>query len=215
MVKHSVDIRRENTLIIVIDGHSRIGPPQERLRDRRRIIQPALNLQIGFPGAKRKSGRTPLMEHPLALIDPHGRAAVFQFLDGPVDRRIGAGTMVLRPVELDASRNPRPGQTDERRFDDMVVVDEMALLDFIISHLDPAAKLREDHDFHIFILEPQRLVRFIHRFVLNLLDNGIGVDHSAAALINSLLKEHRILFRFPYLISRDDNILLPDFNFHT
>ena len=47
--------------------------------------------------------------------------------------------MVLRPVELDTATNPRSCQSHESRFDDVVVIHEVALLDLVIRHLDASA----------------------------------------------------------------------------
>ena len=61
--------------------------------------------------------------------------------------------MVLGPVELDAARNPRPCKADQRWLDDVVVIHEVTLLDFVIRHLDASAQLWQYHHLDILILE--------------------------------------------------------------
>lgn len=60
---------------------------------------------------------------------------------------------MLGPVEFYAARDPWTGKPDECRLDDMVVVDEMTLLDFIVGHLYPAAKFGEHHHFDVFVFD--------------------------------------------------------------
>ena len=71
----------------------------------------------------------------------------------------GAGTVVLRPVELNPARDPRPGQPDQGRLDHLVVVDEMVAVGFIQRHLHPPADFGQDHDLEIAILQKDGVVR--------------------------------------------------------
>lgn len=73
--------------------------------------------------------------------------------------------MVLRPVEFDTSRNPRAGQSDQRRLDNVVVVDEVTLLNLVVSHLHTAAKLWQNHHLYIFVLDEHGVVFLVSLFV--------------------------------------------------
>ena len=46
MVVDRMDIRRENGLGVVVHGNGRIGPPEERLRKRRSVVELAFDLDI-------------------------------------------------------------------------------------------------------------------------------------------------------------------------
>ena len=68
---------------------------------------------------------------------------------------------MLRPVELNASRNPWAGEADQCRFDDMVVVDEMPLADLVVSHLDSASQCRQNHSPDVFVFDPYDIILLV------------------------------------------------------
>ena len=90
----------------------------------------------------------------------------------------------------------------------------MTLPDLVVGHLNPSAKLRQDHYLDVLVFKVKRLIGFVRRLVRNLLDDGVRIDDAAAALINAFFEEHGILFGSAYFIGRYDNLLFPDFYFH-
>ena len=84
--------------------------------------------------------------------------------------------MVLWPVELNAPRDPGTEQTDQRRFDDLIVIDKIALFDLIKRLLYTPAQFRKDHDFQIVIFQPDRLPRFLCFAVAQRIGHPVGVD---------------------------------------
>ena len=96
-------IRREHGLGIVIDGHRRIGPPEEGLGHAGPVVKLDADFQPGFIRVQGKIGVSLGAEHVLHLAHHNGGAAVFVFLHMEGHRIIGAGPVVLRPVELNAS----------------------------------------------------------------------------------------------------------------
>ena len=72
---------------------------------------------------------------------------------------------MLRPVELDTAGNPRASKSHKRGFDDVIVVDEVTLFDFVISHLHTSTKLGQYHHLDVFILQPDGLPVLIHLLV--------------------------------------------------
>lgn len=211
MIKNGVDVLREYALVIVVDSHSGIGPPQESLWQRRTIVETAFNLKVGLTGTECKAGGTFLMEHTLVFVDPNRHGAIGILFNRSIHRQIGRRAMMLRPVELDAATDPRSSQSYEGRFDDMIVIDEMAPLHLVIGHLYATTELRQHHHFDIFILQVYGMPSMVNRFITNLLNDGIWIYHTTGALVDSLLKIHRVLVRFTNLIGRDDNILFPCF----
>ncbi len=87
------------------------------------------------------------------------------FLYVTVYGHVGGWTVVLRPVELYASRDPRAGETYERGFDDMVVVYEVAFLDFVISHLYTSSQFGKNHHLYIFVFD-EHGVPFLVMFLI-------------------------------------------------
>ena len=178
MIEHSIDIGREYTLIRVVHLDGGVCPPQERLRQWSAVRYAPLNLQIGTTRAQRKACHALLMEHALHLIHPYRHRAVFVLHDIAVDGRIGTGTMVLRPVEFNAARNPGTCQTHQRGFDDVVVIHEMALFDFVIRHLDTSAQLRQNHHLNIFVLQPNGLPFLVLFLVADRLNDRIRINNT-------------------------------------
>ena len=217
MVEDGVDVAREDGLVVRAHGDGGVGPPQEGLRQGRGVVEHALNLEHGAPGAQREAGHALEVEHALALAHPDDGAAVGPALNGVVHGQERAGPVVLRPVELDAARYPRARQPDEGGLDDVVVVDEVALLQLVVGHLDAPAQLGEYHDLQVFVLEEHGAVRAVVALVLDLLDDGVGVDHAAAALVDALLEEHRVAVGTACAVGGEDDVLFPCFYcfFHT
>ena len=151
------------------------------------------------------------MEHPLHLVHPYRHTAVLVLHDVAVYGQVGAGTVVLWPVELDAARYPWPRQSHECRLDDVVVIDEVALLDLIIRHLDATAQFRQHHYLEILVLQVHSPPFLRCRLVGYRLDDGIRINHATRALIYSLLQEDGILLCLSNLIRWYRHQLSPSF----
>ena len=128
-----------------------------------------------------------LMEHAFHFTYPYRDTAVGVFFDGRIYRHIGAGTMVLRPVEFDTAGNPRTYQSYQSRFDDVIVIDEMAFFDFVVSHLDTSSQFGENHYFDVLIFNEYRVIGLVCFLIRHGLYDRIRINHPAAALINTLL----------------------------
>ena len=118
------------------------------------------------------------MEHLLHLAAPYANRAIGVLFDAGVNGHEGGGTVVLRPVELDAATDPRTCQTYEGRLDDVVVVHKVALGYLVVGHLHTASQLRQYHHLDVLILNPNGLIVLIHLLVAYRLDDGIGIDHT-------------------------------------
>ena len=107
MVENGIDVGWEHTLVLIIHLHGRIGPPKESLRQRRTVAHAPLYFKIGTTGTKRKARCPFLMKHTLHLVHPYRHAPILILHDGGINRHIGRGTVVLRPVKLNAAADPR------------------------------------------------------------------------------------------------------------
>ena len=126
---------------------------------------------------------------------------------GKTDWLEGARSMMLRPVKLDAARYPGTGQTDQRRLDDAIVIDEVKVIRLVARHLHAAAELRQQHNLEILVLKEYRLVADVGLFVGDAFYDGMGMDDAAAALIYPVFQEHRILLGFTGGIRRYHRVL--------
>ena len=161
MVVDTVHVRRENGLRIIVDGYSRVCPPQECLRKGRSVVELTSDLNISLVRIQRKSRDFFRAVH---LIDIPGndRAASIRILPNVmIDRRISRRSVMLRPVELYAARNPRSGQAYQRGLDYSVVIYEIIVVCLIVSSLDPPAQFGKNHDFQIFVLEIDSVPNFV------------------------------------------------------
>ena len=119
-----------------------------------------------------------LVEHTFTLVDPYRDRAVLVLFYLAVHRHECGRTMMLRPVELNTSANPRTGKTHECWLDDMVVVDEVTLLNLVVCHLYTSTKFWENHNLYIFILHIYGLILLVHLFVSHAFDDRIRIDHT-------------------------------------
>ena len=200
MIEHGIHIGWEHTLVLIIHFYGRVCPPKEGLGQVRTVKHPSLNLQIGTARTQCKACHALLMEHTLHLVNPHRHRTILILHDSGVDRQIGRWTVVLRPVKLDATRDPRTRQTHQGGLDDVVIVHKVTLFDLIVSHLDTSAQLWQDHHLDIFVLNVDGLPLLIHLLVGDRLNDRIGIDHTTRTLIDSLLKEYRVLLGVSYFI---------------
>ena len=187
MVEDGVDVGGEYALVVVVDGYCGVGPPQECLWQRSGIVEHAFDFEVGFAGTQGEAGHPFLVEHALALVDPHGDAAVGELLYGAVDGHEGRRTVVLGPVEFYAARYPRPGKPYEGRLDDMVVVDEVAIAQFVVGHLHAPAQLRKYHYFDVLVLYPHGVVFYVGLRVGDGFNHGVGIYHARRSLVDALL----------------------------
>ncbi|CCY64377.1 unknown [Prevotella sp. CAG:1124] len=165
VVEHCVDVWRENALVVVVYCHGGVGPPQECLRHFGAVVEHSLYLEVCVSGPESESCHALLVEHALHFAHPYRHASVAVFLYRAVNGHVGAGAVVLRPVEFDTSRNPWTGQSDQRRLDNVVVVDEVTLLNLVVSHLHTAAKLWQNHHLYIFVLDEHGVVFLVSLLV--------------------------------------------------
>ena len=178
MVEHGIHIGWEDTLIGIVHLDGWVGPPEEGLGHIRAVIEHSLYFKIGTSGTQGESRHSLLMEHLLHLAHPYGHRPVTALLDGTVGRHKGGGTVVLGPVELDATRDPGTHEPHEGRLHHMVVIHKVALLDLVISHLHPSAQFGQNHDLDIVVLQPYCLIDLVHLLVADGLNDGIGINHS-------------------------------------
>ena len=212
MIENGVYIGRKYRLIGIIYGNCRVGPPKEGLWNRSRIIQFSLYLQYCTSRTQGKTGHPFLMEHPFAFAYPNDGTSIGTTFDRIVDRQERTRTVMLRPVKFNTTGDPRSGQSDQSGFDNMVIVDEMAVFNLIVRHLYPSAQLGKDHHFYIFVFQPNSMVTLFLAGILYLFNHRIRVNHTTASLVNTLLQEHRILFSFANTVGRKKDIFFPNFH---
>ncbi len=192
MVGHVTDVGREERLIALVHADGRVGPPQERLHQRRAVVDPHLQLDQRLARMQAHAVHPLHPQQRIMVAEPDGLRAVGVLFDVEVDGQEGGGAMVLRPIELDAAGDPRPGQADQGRLDDRLPVDEVVAVGLVLGDVDAAADLRQQHDAEILVFQPNGLPGAIGRRLGDPIGAGQGIDPAAAALVDPALQEHRV-----------------------
>ena len=135
MIEHRIDVGRKYTLIVVVHRYGRIRPPQEGLRHFGTVVEHPFYFEKSMSRTKREARHPFLMKHPFHFVHPYSDAAVSIFFNRRIYRHISTGTMMLRPIKLNTSRNPRTCQPHQCRFNHVIVINKMTFPDLIISHL--------------------------------------------------------------------------------
>ena len=187
-----------------------VGPPEKCLHERRAVVGAHLQFDdTPLPGCRQTPCMPFMRRHRVVVAAPDGLRAVGVFLDFKIHRQKRRGAMMLRPVELDAAGNPRPGQPDQRGLDDALVVNQIVAVGLVLNRVDAPADFRQHHHAEKFIFDPDRLPFAVHRLFRDAVGEGQGINLAAAALINPLFQKHRVLVRRRGQIGRDDQFLLP------
>ena len=202
-------ILREHRDRVIIYRYRGVRPPQEGLGHFRAVIQLCRQFDIRLIGIKGHPQHPFRTEHVLDLSHPDCRTSILIFRIGIFHRIKGAGSVMLGPVKFNATRDPGAGQSHQRRFDDMIVVDKIIAVGLVISPLDPSTQFRQHHHLQIIIFQKKRRVFLIHFLIADFLDHCVRINSSRASLIDTFLQKYRVLIRFPGFVSGDRHFFFP------
>jgi len=87
----------------------------------------------------------------LQFADPHRPAAVGACLEAVLHREERRRAVVVGNVPLDAAGDPRADQSDERRLDHVLPVEEVVAVGLVNAREDPSADLRRDTDLQVLV----------------------------------------------------------------
>ena len=208
-----MDIRRENGLRILVYRNRRIRPPQKGLGHGRPVIQLAGYFNICLPRIQGYFCNPLGPVHLIHIMHKDGFAAVLPLRQHIVHRKKSGRPVMLGPVEFNPSGNPWPRQPHQSRLYHMVIINKIISVRLIIRSLDPSSQLRQHHNLYIFIFQKNSGIFLIRLRIADFFHRRIGIDLSAASLIYPFIQKHRILFRFPYFISRYDYLFHPNLRF--
>ena len=121
--------------------------------------------------------------------------------------------MVLRPVELHAAGDPRPEKAHQRRLDHVLAVEKVVLIGFVGSRVNPPANLGQNHESNELVFKKDCAIFPVFLRQGHAIGEGIGIDLSAAPLIDALFQKHRIGIGILNRVSRDIYLLLVTANY--
>jgi hypothetical protein len=110
---------------------------------------------------------------------------------------------------------PCTGHADEGWFYDLVMIDEIVSVGFILRNIKPAAYFGKHTQPDIFIFEEQTGIGFICFFICEFIDVGVGVNPPLGSLVIGRSIKNGIDFRGFGEIGRDGNFSFLDFYFAT
>ncbi len=212
MIHHRVYVRRKNRVSVIVHRHRRIRPPEEGLGQIGVIIKLPFDFYVRFSRIQRNRRHSLCPVHLIRLAHINRTGTVGIFRQRIVNRGIGGGPVVLRPVKLNTPGNPRPGKPYKSRFNHMIVIDKIIPVGFVISPLDSSSQLGKNHHFQIFVFQIYRLVGHVLFFIGYLFRHRQRIYLSGTPLISPLFNKQGTFFRRTYRVSGNDAGLLPDFN---
>src|SRR5450631_1001032 len=131
-------------------------------------------------------------QHGIVLAQPNCSAAVCVLFNRCVDRHERGRPVMLWPVELDASRNPGPKQSNKGRLDYILPVKKVVLVGLVEPRMNSPANFGKNHQLNEFVFKKDGSITCIHFLKSHAVDKWIGIDLAAASLINPFLEKHGI-----------------------
>ena len=189
-----------------------IGPPEERLRKRRAVVQPHFQFEYSAPWVQADAVHPLHALHRIVIAAPDGDGAVLRSFNLRCNRHERRRSVVLRPVEFNAARDPRPCESYQRRLDDVLAIEEIVASGLVVADVNAPSDLRQDHEPQVFVFDMKGFPRPRRRLSCDAVDERERVHLAAAALVHAPFQEHRIPFRRARCIGEDLHILFPRFN---
>ena len=155
---HIGDILREEDLVVFVDRHRGVLPPEEGACERGSVAYLNASFEDGFAGCQSDSDHS---FHPFDGVvfgEPDRYRAILAVLDLIVYRHEGRGAVMVGPVKLDSPRDPISQSANERGFDDTLLVEKVVARGFIESGEDASSDLRKNLDFEKLVFETDDLV---------------------------------------------------------
>src|ERR1043165_4561211 len=110
MISNIRNVRRKKTLVSFMYTNRHICPPQKRLNKRRPIVSAYFQLKDSAFRMQADTMHPFHAGHRIVVAAPYSFRAIGVFFDADVDRQKCRRTMMLRPIELDTSTDPRACQ---------------------------------------------------------------------------------------------------------
>ena len=203
-------IRGEDDLVIRIGADRRVGETEHGLGQGCAVEDADRHLH---GRGIRPQGQADDPFRPMAQLDfshPDGGASVRAVDDEVVDGQKSRGPVVMGDVPFHPARDPGPQHTDEGRFDDMLAVDEVIPIGFVLGGEQPAADLGQDAQFEVFIFQIDRLVGLVLLEIAQTIEKGVGINRPLGALVGPAVEEHGVGLGGFNEVGGEDERFLPD-----
>jgi hypothetical protein len=135
--------------------------------------------------------------------------SLLMLLDLVINGQERGRTMVLRPIELNATGDPRAGQADQRRLDDVLVVDHLVVVGLIENRMNSPANVRQNHHAQELILDPYRSPLLRMRLLGHAIRERKRVNLATAALVHPVVEKYWVLIGSGWRIGRQSDFPSP------
>ena len=194
MIGDVCDISGKEAFVLVVDTSCDVRPPEKRLRKGSAVVETGFQFHDGGIGSEANAVRALKPVQRIVIGHPHRHAAVVAALDGDLNGHECRRAVVLRPVELHATREPRSRKPYKRGLDDGVTVEEVVVVvRLVLPDVNAPADFGEKDDARVVVFERDSIVLAHFRLVHHLIDERYGIDLPATSLIDALLEKHRVL----------------------
>ena len=189
------NVLREENLILLVDGHRRIFPPEERLRRFRPVAELDARFQIRRARAQHHTDHALHPVDRVVLGEPADDAAVFARLQRVIAWQEARRAVRERPVELDAARDPRAECADQTGLYHMLPVEKVVAGRLVLCRIDLAADFRHDQHVQIFVFHMDHRIGFVLPVLaVDVERRLVGIGSAGGALVVAVFREQRYFF---------------------
>jgi hypothetical protein len=202
-------VGREERLVPLVRARSDVRPPEEGLRHIGAVREARLDLDERRVTPQPDPVGTAHPLHRVEVAVPDDDLLVARTLDVRLDRQERGGPVMLRPVELDATRHPWTREADEGRLDDVVAVEEVVVAGLVVADVDAPTQFGQQHEPDPAVLEVNRAPLAGRASRRDAVDERNRVDPAARALVHPAVEEERIPVGLSRFVGLDEEWGLP------
>ena len=118
--------------------------------------------------------------NPVHRADDRCRAAVWIVAQHGIDRGHRVGGVGEGKAEFHAAGDPRTARPDQPILDDVVTIENFAMIDLVVDGIDVAAEVGQDRDLQIFVFEIDGAIGHGHAITRQIVEHGVRIDRRFA-----------------------------------
>src|ERR1700733_4085467 len=156
----------------------------------------------------------PLHSHHRVLIAaPDRDRSIFLIaLNRNFYRHEGRRSMMLRPIKLHPTGNPRTSKTNQRWLDHVLTIKKIIATEFVVTDMNASADFRQNHQSNKLIFDMDCLPLLRPRFRIDSVDNSHRVNPTTTALIDPLFEKQWIRVGICRQVREHHHRLFPGFH---
>ena len=193
VVVNPLAVGGEYRAVIIVYGHGKVCPPHKHLRKFGAVVNTNLCFYVTSALIDGYTRHTLHSAKGFNLACPDGFTAIRVVFLYSLKGHVGGGSVVLGPVKLDTSGNPRSCKTYKCGLYNLVIINKIVISHLVKSTKYLTAQCWHNLSFYILVFKGVYIVFNIGFFVRNTVAVGYGVNPARRTLIGLVFKEHRQL----------------------